>query len=93
MELVYLKSFLNDIKKIKDTKVKAKLKEFIFEAKSSGSLGQLSNIKKLKGYSTAYRVRIGKYRLGFYKENDKAIELARFVSRSEIYKLFPKKGN
>ena len=43
----------------------------------------------MKGHSYAYRIRIGDYRLGFYFE-DNTIFLARFLKRSDIYKVFPK---
>lgn len=91
MEIVYLKSFLNDIKKLKDNSIKEKIKEFILEVKSAENLEQINNIKKLKGYSIAYRWRTGGYRLGIYKETH-IVEFARFVKRNDIYKVFPKKG-
>ena len=56
--------------------------------KTAETLNVLSNIKKLKGYQNAYRIRIGKYRLGFYFDGE-VIELARFVKREDIYKIFP----
>ena len=48
----------------------------------------ISNIKRMKGHSEAYRIRIEKYRLGFYFDGE-VIELARFAKREDIYKLFP----
>ena len=47
-----------------------------------------ANIKKMKGHSGAFRIRIGKYRLGFYFDGE-VIELARFAKREDIYKLVP----
>lgn len=88
MKVIFLRSFLNDIKKVNDKKLKAQIREFIFELEKTKSLEELTNIKKLKGFSTAYRWRIAEYRLGFYKE-DNIIELARFVKRNDIYKVFP----
>ena len=52
------------------------------------SLERIPNTKKLKGHKTAYRARIGDYRLGFFFENS-TLTLARFVHRKDIYKLFP----
>tara|TARA_B100000809_G_scaffold266760_1_gene331264 strand:- start:8382 stop:8672 length:291 start_codon:yes stop_codon:yes gene_type:complete len=91
MEVVYLRSFLNDIKKLRDDKVKKKIKAFIFEIKEAKSQDQIQNIKKLKGYQFAYRSKIGDCRLGIYKETNH-IEFARFVKRNDIYKLFHPKG-
>ena len=33
------------------------------------SLKSIPNTKKLKGHKTAYRTRVGDYRLGFFLEN------------------------
>ncbi len=42
----------------------------------------------MKGYSVAYIIKFGSYRMGFYKELGH-IELARFLKREDIYKVFP----
>ena len=89
MTVVYLKSFLNDIKKIKDPKVKRRILEIIQNLKAAQNFNSLKGVKKLHGHFFAYRIRIGDYRLGFFKENDTII-LVRFLKRSDIYKLFPK---
>lgn len=52
------------------------------------NLAKISNVKNLKGYSDAYRFRVGKYRIGFYYDGNK-VELERFVSRDTISSLFP----
>ena len=88
MEVVFLRSFLDDIKKISDKKLKAKIKVFIIELEHAETLEEISNVIKIKGFSTAYRLRVGDYRLGFFKD-DNIIELARFVKRNDIYKVFP----
>lgn len=58
----------------------------IFE--NAKSLGDIPNIKKLKGHTTAYRYRKGKYRIGFYFENETVI-FAAFAPRDKIYRRFP----
>jgi mRNA interferase RelE/StbE len=89
MKIVFLNSFLKDVKKIKEPKTARKIEELIFELKSANSIEELKNTKKLKGYSIAYRIKTGSYRMGFYKELD-SLELARFLKREDIYKVFPK---
>ncbi|CAM3267486.1 type II toxin-antitoxin system RelE family toxin [Elizabethkingia anophelis] len=88
MEVIFLRSFLTDIKKLNDEKLKTKIKEFIIELENAETIDEIHNVKKLKGYSTAFRWRTGDYRLGFYKDEN-IIELARFVKRNDIYKVFP----
>ncbi|SHI76975.1 mRNA-degrading endonuclease RelE, toxin component of the RelBE toxin-antitoxin system [Cruoricaptor ignavus] len=88
MEVVFLRSFLQDIKKINDKKLKGKLQELITNIENSDSLESIENIRKMKGHTSAYRWRFGNYRVGFYKSENK-IELARLAKRNDIYKLFP----
>ncbi|PHX81999.1 MAG: plasmid stabilization protein, partial [Flavobacteriales bacterium] len=52
------------------------------------NLNNISHLKKLAGHKSAYRVRIGAYRVGFFYENNKAI-FARVIHRKDIYKVFP----
>lgn len=88
MEVVYLKHFLKDVQKLNDSTVKQQLKIAISEIKAANQLADLSQVKKLRGHSEAYRIRIGKYRLGFYFTGER-VEFARFAKREDIYKLFP----
>lgn len=46
------------------------------------------DISPIKGYSDHYRLRVGKYRVGFVMESDKII-FFRVKSREEIYSVFP----
>lgn len=48
------------------------------------------NAEKLSGSKDAYRIRLGNYRIGIYKEDNKVI-LSRVLNRKEIYRYFPKK--
>jgi mRNA-degrading endonuclease RelE of RelBE toxin-antitoxin system len=82
------KLFSKDLLKIKDSTLKEDIVEVIVLLENSESIQSISNIKKMKGHSEAYRIRIGKYRLGFYFDGE-VIELVRFAKREDIYKLFP----
>jgi mRNA-degrading endonuclease RelE of RelBE toxin-antitoxin system len=88
MKVEYLKQFSKDLLKVKDESLKGDLFSIIIVLKNTETLNELSNVKKLKGYQNAYRIRIGKFRLGFYFDGE-VIELARFAKREDIYKLFP----
>ena len=88
MKVEYLKQFSKDLSKIHDETLKSNLFDVIVILKKTENINLLSNIKKMKGHSEAYRIRIGKYRLGFYFDGE-VIELARFAKREDIYKLFP----
>ena len=88
MKCLFLKSFLKDIQKINDKTTKSRLKKLIEQLEQADSLEDIGQVKKLKGYPTAYRIRLGDYRLGFYLDGQELV-LARFVKRNDIYKLFP----
>ncbi len=88
MKLIYLSSFLKDLKKVDDKKVKTKVKEILLSLKEIENIQNNKQIVKLKGHPTAYRIRIGNYRMGMYLEEN-TITLARFLKRNDIYKLFP----
>ena len=88
MEIIYLNSFLKDLKKVQDKKLLQKVKAILLVLKSAKDLCAVPNSKKLSGHPFAYRIRIGDYRLGlFYSEEN--LTIARFVKRNDIYKLFP----
>lgn len=88
MKVEYLKQFSKDLLKVKDESLRDDLFNLIIALKNAETINVISNTKKLKGYQNTYWFRIGKYRLGFYFDGE-VVELARFVKREDIYKLFP----
>ena len=92
MEVIFLRSFFKDIKKIKDQRLKQKVKDLIVSLENAETLEEVPNVIKMKGYAIAFRARIADYRLGLYYENQ-VIEIARFVKRNDIYKVFPTRIN
>ena len=88
MKVEFLKKFSKDLDNLKLKFVKQALIRLIETMESVDSLEKIPNTKKLKGHKTAYRTRVGDYRLGFFFENS-TISLARFVHRKDIYNVFP----
>ena len=88
MKVEFLKRFSKDIDDLTVKSVKSALKKVIESIENADALTEIPNTKKLQGHRTAYRIRVGDFRLGFFYEN-KTIILARFVNRKDIYKLFP----
>lgn len=68
MKVGYSKSFLKDVQNLNDQSVSESLKEILIKCKKYGSLKDIPNLKKLRKHKTAYRIRIGDYRAGFYYE-------------------------
>ena len=89
MKVTYQRRFLKDIQNIKDKNLNQKIVNVIEEIKSTESLQNLNSVKKLKGHSNAYRIRVGDYRIGLLCDGDGIVELARVAKRNDIYKVFP----
>jgi mRNA-degrading endonuclease RelE of RelBE toxin-antitoxin system len=91
MLVIFLNSFKKDLKKINDKSLKQKVKKLIINIETAENLFEVENIIKMAGFNMSYRAKIDSYRLGFYSY-DTTIELARFVKRNDIYKVFPNKN-
>lgn len=66
MKLIYSKSVTKDVKKIKDKRVISQITKVIEAIISSESITEVKEVKRIKGHPFAYRVKIGKFRLGVY---------------------------
>ena len=88
MKVEFLKKFSKDLDTVGVKSVKSNLLKVIESMESVNLLDEIPNTKKLKGHSSAYRTRVGDYRLGFFFENG-VIQLARFIHRKDIYKILP----
>lgn len=88
MKIIYSNAITKDVRKIKDQKLIDKIIVVVNTISDAKKLEDLKNLKKMKGHPSAYRIRIGDYRLGLYYE-DNTVILARFVKRNDIYNLFP----
>lgn len=91
MNISVEKSFDNDVNKIKDQKVLSKLRDIIIQIDNSGSIGDIPQIRKLKGYDSFYRIKVGDYRIGLEKITTDSIALIRCLHRKDIYRYFPRK--
>jgi mRNA interferase RelE/StbE len=81
------KSFTKDADKL-PAAFQQQLGVIIEQIQKAKDLRQIENCKKLKGERTAYRIRLGRYRIGFYYYNG-LVELVRVLNRKDIYRYFP----
>jgi mRNA interferase RelE/StbE len=88
MHVEFLSKFSKDIDCISQKSVKSNIVKLIRLIESETDLNNIPNLKKLVGHKSAYRIRIGAYRVGFFYESRKVI-FARIVHRKDIYKVFP----
>ncbi len=89
MNVEYLPTFIKDLKALKSTSVYDSIKALVFEEiLGYESFQEISNLKKLKAYDRAYRIRMGDYRIGLFFDNE-TITFARILHRKDIYRYFP----
>ena len=88
MKVVFLKGFEKEIAKITDRKLASSIDQFIRSVEYASGLRVIPNLKKLKGHPSAYRFRIGNYRIGFYFSNE-VVTFAAIGDCKDIYKKFP----
>ena len=68
-------------------KHKESLKNLILEIREAQSVGDIGNCKKLIGYNSIYRIRLGYYRVFFLlKIVERTVFLKYLVSRGEAYR-------
>ncbi len=83
------RSFSKSLDKLKNKQVKEKLRDLIIQMEKASDITDLSALKRLKGHSGLYRIRIDDYRIGFELINPNEIRLILIAHRKDIYKRFP----
>jgi mRNA interferase RelE/StbE len=89
MDVVFDKSFSRGLDKISDKNLKQKIGNIISEIEIAEHIGQIHNLKKIAGFKSYYRIRIGDYRLGLELEKNSILRFILIAHRKDIYKLFP----
>jgi len=88
MEVQFTKIFSKQIDEIRDKTLLSKLSSVVKAIMAAETSKNISNIKKLKGHSDAFRIKIGDYRVGLFIENNE-VTFAYFSHRKDIYNRFP----
>jgi mRNA interferase RelE/StbE len=88
MQVITTIQFEKDAEKELSKKLQLQLADIIEKIQQAEQLTQIPNLKKMKGYRNAYRIRLGEYRIGFLFENN-TVKLSRVMNRKEIYRYFP----
>ena len=88
MKVEFHKSFVRDIRRVRDGNLLARVKAVLVELENTDILDSISSVKVMKGHPDYFRIRIGDYRLGF-KRIDGGVRIIRFLSRGDIYRKFP----
>lgn len=88
MDVIVTRQFEKDTERELSKKMQLKLAEIIEDIRKSNNLLEVRNIKKLKGFKNAYRIKMGEFRIGFVL-NENIVMLSRIMNRKEIYRYFP----
>ena len=88
MQVITTRQFEKDAEKELNKKLRLQLADILEQLQRTDHLMEIPNLKKMKGYKNAYRIRLGEYRIGFLFENN-TIKLSRVMHRKEIYRYFP----
>ena len=96
MQLVFERTFLKDVRRIRDLRIQEKIRLTLEQLQALNDIvavaGALSDVKKMQGYASYYRIRVGDYRLGFALdtlEDGTQLRFIRALNRKEMYRYFP----
>lgn len=89
MEIKFREKFEKDLDSITNQSILDSIIKVIENVEKAQKPQDILNIKKMKGDKTAFRIRIGNYRIGIYITKD-VIEFTRVLPRDNIYLYFPK---
>ena len=89
MKISITRQFSKDAEKELNKEMRSQLADIIELLIKAESLKDILNVKKMKGFKTAYRIKMGDFRIGFIIEDD-IIKLSRVLNRKEVYRFFPK---
>lgn len=88
MKSSFRASFQRDVKRIRDDRILAGLQHTILNVEAAAHWSEVPNIRKIRGSSNAFRIRVGDHRIGLFIEGNQA-EFVRVLSRRDIYRKFP----
>jgi mRNA interferase RelE/StbE len=88
MKVEFLHRFNKDLEKLEINHVRNAALKAIRMVEKAKHISEIPNSKKLTGHQSAYRIKIGDYRIGLFIKGSVA-EFARIKHRKDIYNIFP----
>ncbi|HIE56132.1 MAG TPA: type II toxin-antitoxin system RelE/ParE family toxin [Chromatiaceae bacterium] len=73
---------------MKNKELYRRVENLIAEVKTANELSEIRQLKKMRGYTTFYRIRLGNYRIGIEALGNEIV-FVRILHRRDIYKYFP----
>jgi mRNA interferase RelE/StbE len=88
VKTAFLSSFLSDVKKIRDSKVRRAVLRAIANVEAASNIEGIASLKRLSGHHDYFRIRVGDYRIGLSIRSD-VVTFVRCLNRRDIYRFFP----
>lgn len=88
MKIAFEASFARDLKRVRDKQLLQGVQQVIEGVKEAAMIDTVAGVKKMQGYDTFYRLRLGDYRIGLEVVDDRVI-FVRILHRKDIYRYFP----
>jgi mRNA interferase RelE/StbE len=68
-----------------------RLRDLLSTIENADAIQKIPHAKKIEGYRSYYRIKVGDYRLGMEAVSKTEVVLLRFLHRKDIYRYFPKR--
>ena len=89
MKILISRRFEKDVLKIADTRILAKIRQVLEQAKAVNSVSDIIGIEEMAGHPNFFRIKFDyRYRIGVYLDND-TLQFLRAGGRGDFYKKFP----
>jgi mRNA interferase RelE/StbE len=88
MQSKFRNSFLKDAEKIVAKRIAEKIEQAILNVEEAKNLQEINHLKKMKGGKSAYRIKVGEYRIGIIVIEN-CVEFICCLHRKDVYKYFP----
>lgn len=88
MNTSFRASFDRDLKRIREERILAGVRQAILDVESASLWSEVREIKKIRGAKNAFRIRVDDYRIGLFIEAELA-EFVRVLPRRDVYRSFP----
>lgn len=88
MNVEFRRSFVKDLEKITDQRLKQRVREVILAVEGAQAISDIGHLRKLRDGENYYRIRIGDYRIGVICDGETVV-FVRFLHRKDLYRYFP----
>ena len=88
MEIEYTPSFERDLRRARNSELRARTERLIESIRAAPSLTAVPGVARVTGPGRHYRLRLGDYRLGIALDGDTVV-LIRLLHRRDMYRYFP----